>query len=60
MIEYTVQPTSNYKARSGVIASALLAIVFGVFIVLGVGFSHSETIHNSAHDSRHSFAFPCH
>ncbi len=39
---------------------AILAIVFGAFIVLGVGFSHSHTIHNAAHDARHAFAFPCH
>ena len=39
---------------------AILAIVFGAFIILGVGFSHSHTIHNAAHDARHAFAFPCH
>ena len=39
---------------------AILAIVFGAFIVLGVGFSHSHAIHEAAHDARHAFAFPCH
>lgn len=39
---------------------ALAAILFGVFIVLGIGFAHSNTIHNAAHDSRHALAFPCH
>ncbi|MDA0239127.1 MAG: CbtB-domain containing protein [Proteobacteria bacterium] len=39
---------------------ALSAILLGVFLVLGTGFAHSDTIHNAAHDSRHSFAFPCH
>ena len=42
------------------IAPALAAILLGTFLVLGVGFAHSDTLHNAAHDSRHSFAFPCH
>lgn len=39
---------------------AVLALVFGIFVVLGAGFAHSSTIHNAAHDARHAFAFPCH
>lgn len=39
---------------------ALSAILLGAFLVLGIGFAHSDTIHNAAHDSRHAFAFPCH
>lgn len=42
------------------IIPALSAILLGAFLVLGIGFAHSDTIHNAAHDSRHSFAFPCH
>lgn len=39
---------------------ALAAIVFGAFLLWGAGFAHSDLIHDAAHDSRHSFAFPCH
>ena len=39
---------------------ALLAALFGVFLLFGVGFSHSEALHNAAHDTRHAAAFPCH
>jgi len=39
---------------------AVLALVFGVFVVMGAGFAHSNTIHNAAHDARHAFGFPCH
>jgi cobalt transporter subunit CbtB len=39
---------------------ALTAVLFGVFVVYGVGFAGPATIHNAAHDVRHSFAFPCH
>jgi cobalt transporter subunit CbtB len=41
-------------------AIALLGALFGLFLIYGVGFAHPEAIHNAAHDSRHSFAFPCH
>jgi cobalt transporter subunit CbtB len=34
--------------------------VLGLFIVGFVGFSHLEVVHNAAHDTRHSLAFPCH
>jgi cobalt transporter subunit CbtB len=42
------------------VVPALCALLLGAFLVLGVGFAHSDTIHNAAHDSRHSMAFPCH
>ena len=42
------------------IAPAALALLFGAFMVIGVGFAHSNTVHNAAHDTRHAFAFPCH
>ena len=41
-------------------AIAVFGAIFGLFLIYGVGFAHPETIHNAAHDSRHSFAFPCH
>lgn len=48
------------SVSTGIVAAAAAAILLGVFLVLGTGFSHSQTIHAAAHDSRHSFAFPCH
>jgi cobalt transporter subunit CbtB len=48
------------NARATVLAPAVLALLLGAFLVLGTGFAHSDTIHNAAHDTRHSFAFPCH
>ena len=39
---------------------AIAALMVGAFLVLGAGFAHSNTLHSAAHDSRHSFAFPCH
>ena len=40
--------------------AALLAVALGLVIVFGAGFAPSEAVHNAAHDTRHSFAFPCH
>jgi cobalt transporter subunit CbtB len=40
--------------------AALIAGLLGVFILFGVGFAGSATLHNAAHDARHAFAFPCH
>jgi cobalt transporter subunit CbtB len=42
------------------IAATLAAALLGSFLVYGVGFAHSDTLHNAAHDGRHAFAFPCH
>ncbi|NND49661.1 MAG: CbtB-domain containing protein [Rhizobiales bacterium] len=39
---------------------ALLAFTLGAFLVFGTGLAASDTLHSAAHDSRHSFAFPCH
>ncbi len=46
--------------RASVVLSAILAMTFGVFLVYGVGFANSTTIHNAAHDARHGISFPCH
>ena len=49
----TAQPTS-------ITAQAVVAIALGMLIVGVAGFSHLEVVHNAAHDTRHSNAFPCH
>ena len=41
-------------------SAAIIAALLGLFIVFGVGLAHSDILHNAAHDSRHSFSFPCH
>ncbi len=39
----------------------LLSMSFAaLFLLYMVGFSHSNTIHDAAHDARHSATFPCH
>jgi cobalt transporter subunit CbtB len=52
------QPSFTESSRAAL--PAVVALLLGAFVVFGVGFAGSVEIHNAAHDSRHSFAFPCH
>jgi cobalt transporter subunit CbtB len=40
--------------------AAVIAFLLGSFILFGVGFAQTPQVHNAGHDTRHSFAFPCH
>ncbi|BAN46389.1 CbtB domain-containing protein [Metapseudomonas resinovorans] len=42
------------------LALAIGAGLIGLALVYFAGFSHIEAVHNAAHDTRHSAAFPCH
>lgn len=46
--------------RAQAVAAGAVALLFGIFVLYGVGFAQPDAIHNAAHDSRHSFTFPCH
>lgn len=46
--------------RIAVVPAAVAAILIGAFLIFGAGLAQSSTLHNAAHDGRHSFAFPCH
>jgi len=39
---------------------ALSAVSIGLALVLLVGFAPVSAVHNAAHDTRHTAAFPCH
>lgn len=39
---------------------ALSAMLLGSMLVLFVGFAPIPAVHNAAHDTRHTAAFPCH
>ena len=61
----TATPPRRWDAATGQAAAnrkvaALVAAALGLVIVFGAGFAPSEAVHNAAHDTRHSFAFPCH
>jgi cobalt transporter subunit CbtB len=47
-------------AVSGEVAGAFSALLLGAFMVFMVGFAGAEVLHEAAHNTRHSIAFPCH
>ena len=51
---------ARQRARSERLFAAAMAALFGAFLVWGIGFSPIAALHNAAHDTRHSLAFPCH
>jgi cobalt transporter subunit CbtB len=54
------QAVPQVETSISVLAPAILALVLGAFLVIGVGFAQADAIHNAAHDTRHSLSFPCH
>jgi cobalt transporter subunit CbtB len=42
------------------LAGAVAALLFGIFVVFMVGFAGASVLHEAAHNTRHSIAFPCH
>jgi len=59
-LSLTVGEAAVSGTRVSAIGQALLAATLGVFLLWGVGFSQIDVVHNAAHDTRHSNAFPCH
>jgi len=55
----TTTTVSTIDRRTAVPA-AIAAILIGAFLIFGAGLAQSNTLHNAAHDGRHSFAMPCH
>jgi cobalt transporter subunit CbtB len=59
-VSVQAQPDVAGRARSENLTAALLGALLGAFLIWGVGFSPIAALHNAAHDTRHSMAFPCH
>ena len=60
----TTSTITNTQASSQALASTsvqmVAAAILGMVVLMGVGFAPMDVAHNAAHDTRHSFAFPCH
>lgn len=41
-------------------ATACAAMLLGAALLFLIGFAPLPAVHNAAHDTRHSAAFPCH
>jgi cobalt transporter subunit CbtB len=48
------------SARSSVLIQTLFVALVGLTLVFASGFAQSQTLHDAAHDMRHSTGFPCH
>ena len=59
-IELPGRPGVRTAARADALIAAAMAALFGALVIWGVGFSPIPALHNAAHDTRHSMAFPCH
>lgn len=57
---YTTGADSASASQSSSLLQQGAVLLFGVVILFGVGFLPMEAVHNAAHDTRHSFVFPCH
>lgn len=42
------------------LTAGILALMIGAFLVFGTGLANSAVLHDTAHDTRHSYGFPCH
>ncbi len=42
------------------ITVAVAALFLGAFFVFGAGLANSAILHDTAHDVRHAYGFPCH
>ena len=40
--------------------AAAVSLICGLGVVYLIGFANASALHNAAHDSRHTLAFPCH
>ena len=48
------------KSASERMTAGVIALFLGAFFIWGIGLAQSETLHDAAHDTRHSYGFPCH
>jgi cobalt transporter subunit CbtB len=48
------------SVKSETLKAATLALLLGFSLIYAVGFSETDRLHDSAHDSRHALSFPCH
>jgi len=56
---HALNPAAVPSAATRLVAG-LFALGLGAFFIFGAGFAHSQTLHDTAHDTRHGFGFPCH
>ncbi|MCZ6764475.1 MAG: CbtB-domain containing protein [Alphaproteobacteria bacterium] len=58
--EIAIDRAESVRLTKSSVAAALFGTLFGLALLYGAAFAGPIEIHNAAHDSRHSFTFPCH
>ncbi|MDI7863591.1 CbtB-domain containing protein [Rhizobiaceae bacterium n13] len=56
----TTTVSSKALSISDRLTAGFIALFLGAFLIWGVGLAHSMVLHDTAHDTRHSYGFPCH
>jgi len=56
----TMNATQTTAVRSSALMQSIFVALIGGLIVFAAGFAQSQTLHDAAHDMRHSTGFPCH
>ena len=52
--------SSTPLSLSDRLTAGVIALLIGTFLVFGAGLANSAVLHDTAHDTRHSYGFPCH
>ncbi len=58
-----ITATAPGEAVSGLrsqVGAVMVALLLGMFVVFIAGFAGASVLHEAAHNTRHSLAFPCH
>lgn len=52
--------SSNSLSLNDRLFAGITALLLGAFLVFGAGLANSSVLHDTAHDTRHAYGFPCH
>jgi cobalt transporter subunit CbtB len=55
-----IVPATRAQTRASQLIAPLGAALLGLALIYLAGFAHADALHDGAHDTRHSTAFPCH
>ncbi|MBM3576945.1 MAG: CbtB-domain containing protein [Alphaproteobacteria bacterium] len=56
----SVNSAALAPSRLEALKAAAVALILGLGLVWLAGFAYPESVHDTAHDTRHALSFPCH
>jgi len=59
-VSATIEKSQAWPLEVGRRLPAVAVLIFGLFLVYGIGFVSIPAVHNATHDTRHAAGFPCH